>query len=110
MTIAAMRGVLIPLQTAATTGNGVTLAIPSFFNHHTLYIRGNDIPSAGAVQIESADDPDYAGTWAPIGGGPVTVPDGEVIVQFEGQYQFIRCRVSTTVTSGTVDVKYTGAA
>ena len=104
-----MRGVLVPLQTAATTGDGVVLAIPSSFRNHTIFIRGTDIPSAGAVQVETADSFDYAGTWAPIGGGPITVPDGEVVLQFEGVYQFIRARVTTTVTSGTLDVNYLGA-
>lgn len=109
MTVAAMRGVSLALQTAATTGNSVVIAIPSSFNHHSIYIKGTDTPSAGAVQIESADEFDYSGTWAPVGGGPVTVPDGEVIVQFEGQFKFLRARVSTAVTSGTVDVNYVGA-
>jgi len=96
MTIAAMRGVLQPLQTAATTGNGIVIAIPSSFRQHTVYIKGTDIPSAGA-------------TWAPVAGSPVTVPDGEIAINFEGIYQFLRARISTTVASGTVDVNYVGA-
>ena len=109
MTIAAMRGVLQPLQTAATTGNGIVIAIPSSFRQHTVYIKGTDIPSAGAIQLETADSPDYAGTWAPVAGSPVTVPDGEIAINFEGIYQFLRARISTTVASGTVDVNYVGA-
>lgn len=109
MAIAAMRGVPLALQSGATTGNGTVAAIPSSFNQHSFYIKGIDTPSAGAIQLESADDPDYAGTWAPVAGGPVTVPDGEVLVQVTGQLRFVRARVSTTVTSGTVDVNYVGA-
>lgn len=107
--LGASRGYPVALQALATTGNGNVVCPPSSFNHHSIYIKGNDTPSAGAIQIEGASDPEYTGTWAPIGGGPVTVPDGEVVVTFEGQFRAIRARVSTTVTSGTADVTYIGA-
>lgn len=105
----ASRGVLVQLQTLATTGNGDTIAPPASFVHHTFIIKGNDIPSAGAIQIEGAHAYDYSGTWAALAGSPVTVPDGETIVQLEGLFPFMRARISTNVTSGTVDVYYVGA-
>lgn len=109
MTKSPMRGVLMTLQSEQTTGNGTVIAIPSSFRHHTLYITGISAPSAGAIQPESADAPDYSGTWAPVGGGPITVIDGELIVNFEGEFAFFRSRISTNIVDGTVTVKYIGA-
>lgn len=104
--IIASRGVPVTMQSVATTGNGLAFVPPATATKHTFYIKGADIPSAGAVQPESADDVDYAGTWAPIGGGPVTVPDGETVVTFEGKLLAVRCRITTNITSGTVTVTY----
>lgn len=110
VTFAAMRGVLFALQTAATTGNGVAIAVPVSFRHHTVIIKGNTAIASGAVQIESADAPDYTGVWGQIGGGPITVVDvAELVINFEGVYPFIRARVSTTIAGGTVTVEYYGA-
>ena len=103
----AMSGIRVPLQTAATTGTGTAIAIPSSFKRHIVYITGSDIPSAGAVQIEVAGDPS-ATVWAPLGGGPITVPDGLVVYEFEGIIGAIRANISTTVTSGTTTVEYEG--
>lgn len=109
MNIAAMSGIPVALQSAATTGNGIPVAIPPSFLHHTVTVKGSAGVDAGAIQIEASDDADYAGTWAPIGGGPVTVvASSEIQVTFEGLYQFIRARISTNVTGGTATVTYTG--
>jgi hypothetical protein len=108
---AAMTGVPYDLQTAATTGNGNVLAIPPSFRHHRLTIKGIATVSTGAVQPEAADEYDYAGTWGQIGGGPITVLDAaDIVVNFEGTFNFIRVRVSTDITGGgSVSVSYSGA-
>ncbi len=99
--VAASSGVLVPLQTTATTGGGTVVAPPSDMKNHTIYLKGNTTVSAGAVQIETADDPDYSGTWGQVGGGPITLVDAtELAVSFVGVYYFIRARISTTVTGG----------
>jgi hypothetical protein len=109
-TAAAMRGVPYTLQSAATTGNGNIVSPPPSFIHHTITIKGLTAIAAGAVQIETADDDTYTGTWGQIGGGPITVVDvTEIVVNFEGVFKFIRARISTTVTGGTVTVTYNGA-
>jgi len=106
------RGVNTTLQLAQTTGNGTVVAIPDSLRHHTLYIKGASGVTAGAIQPETADSYDYAGTWAPIG-SPVSVGNNtEVIVQFEGVYKFFRARISTTVSGGaspSVTVTYVGS-
>lgn len=107
---AAMRGVPYALQTAATTGNGNVVTPPVSFNNHIITIKGSAGIASGAVQIETADDPDYTGTWAQVSGGPITaVASAELVANFTGQFQFIRARISTTIGSGTVGVTYVGA-
>jgi hypothetical protein len=108
---AATRGVSIELQTAATaTGNGRIIAIPNSFTQHRVNIKGNGAVGAGAIQIESAEAEDYSGTWSPIAGSPITVPaDSELDVNFNGVYKFLRARISTLVTVGTVTVTYQGS-
>lgn len=109
-TTAAMRGVLALLQSVATTGNGNVLGIPHSMKHHNVTIKGSAGVAAGAIQVEAADDPTYSGTWASIGGGPVTVvASSELQVTFEGTYQNIRARISTNVTGGTVTVSHVGS-
>lgn len=105
-----MRGVPLVLQDEDTTGSGEQIAIPSSFNHHQIIITGHDTPSAGAIQPECAVDPTSTDDkdWAPIGGGPITVPDGSVEYNWQGSYTAFRARISTNVTSGSVTVTYTG--
>jgi len=111
MTIAAMRGVPVTLQSAATTGNGTVLAIPANFNNHKIIIKGATGVTSGAIQPETADAYDYAGTWAPIGGGPITVAAAELEYSWIGIMKFLRVRISTDVAGGagpSVTVTYVG--
>ncbi len=110
MQTAPMSGVPVTLQAAlTTTGNGTVIAIPPSFTKHTITIKAA-AGAVGAVQIETADAADYSGTWAQIGGGPTTVvAAAELALQFEGVYQFIRARVSTNITTGTIAVSYIGS-
>lgn len=104
-----MKGFLFTLQDAQTSGNGEVLAIPSTYTNHKFTIKGSAGVSAGAVQPEAADENDYSGTWAQIGGGPVTVvASTELIVSYQGNLKFIRARISTAVVDGTVTVTYEG--
>lgn len=112
---AAIRDTLITLQDAQTTGNGKILAVPGFV-HHVFYIRGNGTIGAGAITIETADDPEYAGTWAalpnvtdPPNANPITVTgDTTKIYSYFGKLAAVRARISTTVTTHTVTVTYKG--
>jgi hypothetical protein len=109
-TTSAMRNNIETLQPAgSTTGSGNILAIPPSFVYHNIYITGSAGVAAGAIQVESSDDPNYAGTWVPVGGGPITiVASKKVGVNFTGAYQFIRAGISTPVAGGTVQVTYEG--
>ena len=113
MTIAAMSSVPFKQQDAAATGNGTVLAVPPSFRNHTWIITGASGVNAGAIQIESSNDPADAGTWAPLTASPTTVvASADVIVQVVGLLNFVRARISTTISGGgspSVTVQYTGA-
>jgi len=93
-----------PLQTAATTGNGLAYDLQGTIKNLSIYIEGSAGVGAGAVQLETATDPAYAGTWHAIG-SPVTVSAStQKLVQLAGVVGAVRARISTTVTGGTCSV------
>ncbi len=113
-TVAAMQGVPYTLQDATTTGNGNIVCPPQVFTRHKFLVSVPAGVTAGAIQPETADDPDYAGTWAPVGGGPVTVPSesSSLIIELNGIYKALRARITTTVSGGgspSVTVDYVGS-
>ena len=108
-----MRGVEVVVHAAGTsaTGRGQVLAVPNSFRRHKFTVKTSAGVASGAVQPECAEESDYAGTWAPIGGGPVTVPaaSASLIIEFEGVYNFLACRISTIIGGGTIEVIYEGS-
>ena len=97
------------LQVAATTGDGQEVNARGETRENTFYVQGSNGVSAGAVQIETASEAGYAGTWAPVG-PPVTVPsNAETIMQVTGCFKFLRARISTNLTGGTVTVEACGS-
>jgi hypothetical protein len=113
-TVAAMSGVPYKLQDATTTGNGNVVAPPPSFRNHTLLVSVPAGVTAGSIQPEYSNDDADTKTWAPIGGGPVTVPaaSSNLVIEFTGLYRFIRARIVTTVSGGgapSVTVEYNGS-
>lgn len=109
--VAAMSGVPFTLQDAATTGAGNVVCPPMSFRNHTFTIATPTGVSAGAIQIESSDDPTYTGTWVAQGSPIVAVASAEVGVSIVGIFTALRARVSTTISGGgapSVTVKYLG--
>jgi hypothetical protein len=108
--VAAMSGVPYPLQNAQTTGNGDTVACPPSFRNHTFIITGTAGVGAGAIQLESSNSPLDANVWGPLTGAPIVIVAAtDIIVEVVGLFNFIRARISTNVTGGTVTVQYNGA-
>lgn len=107
-----MRGVPVDLIAAGSSATGARtgIAIPPSFNHHKISIITSAGVASGAIQPESAPDPSYAGTWNPIGGGPITVPAASSVLEyeFEGAFTAIRANITTIIGGGTVQVTYTG--
>jgi len=104
----AMRGVPVTVQSAATTGSGTVIAIPNSFTEHIFTINGSSGVAAGAIQIETADDPGYSGTWAPVGSAITIQASKEIASNISGIYPFLRANISTPVVTGTVTVQYKG--
>jgi hypothetical protein len=112
-----MSGVPINLLTAATTGTGSAVAIPSSFRHHNFMVTAIIGTTAGAVTIEASNDPADASTWAAIVmdksvANPITVSAAaDLLMPYSGLLNFVRARVSTTVagTTPAVTVVYEGA-
>ena len=76
--------------------------------HHVSWKVG---VTAGEVQIETADDPLYAGTWAVV--ATVTFVGTAPLQQYartQGAYKAMRHRINTAVAGGVVSTKITGAA
>jgi hypothetical protein len=110
---AAMSGVPFTLLTAVTTGTSTAIAIPPSFRNHTIIITATTGTSAGAVQMETANDPNDANTWAALTASPTTVVAAtDVLVNLTGLINFIRARVTTNISGGSgpaVTVIYEGA-
>lgn len=88
------------LQVAATTGNGQAMACPASAKEHSFYIFAASGVTGGAIQIESADDPNFSGTWAPLGAPIAVVASTEIIFNYTGSLIAVRARVSTTISGG----------
>ena len=73
-------------------------------NELTFYIVGSAGVASGAVQPEECHESEYTGTWAP-NGSPITVAATTCkSVKVTGVAQVARCRISTVLVGGTVDV------
>lgn len=110
-------GQFITMQDAASAaGNGTVIAPAPSINKHIFYVVGATGATTGAVSIETAADPEYAGTWAPLVNdlatpttNPVVVTTAAVkIYKYDGALPVARARISTTVASTTVTVIYYG--
>ena len=74
--------------------------------HHVAWGTG---VSAGVVCIETADDPDYTGTWTTLATVTFagTAPKSDVVTT-EGPYVAYRHRIDTAVADGTVTTRIQG--
>ena len=100
---------VVALQSAATTGSGNIVDTKGAVAQGQIWITWSAGCGAGAVQIETSDDPTYAGTWAPFG-SPITwtAASKKDIVNVPVAIGAVRARISTTVTGGTIDVTWQG--
>jgi hypothetical protein len=92
---------------AATTGTGTALATNNAVQVGWAVIWSADV-TAGEVVIEAAMTKDYAGTWAELDRqafGDAPSDNAVMMGTYPGPLPFVRARVTTTVTDGTVTVQ-----
>lgn len=89
-----------------TAQNAVAVFPPSMRGQYvefTVYIKFGSGVSAGKVQIETADDPNYEGTWGAVGSTiDWAAASSEKYASVTGIFGALRLRISTTVADGTV--------
>src|SRR5882762_5725746 len=111
-TVAAMSGVPYKMQDAKATGNGDIVACPPSFRNHNFIITGASGVTAGAITLETSNDPADAGTWAPLASAITVVASTDILAAYTGLINFVRARISTTISGGgapSVTVQYEGA-
>lgn len=101
---------MITMLDAVTTGTSPKeLELRGDSLDSAFYITWSAGVSAGAVVIETSEEPGFSGVWAPI--FTVTFsgsPPKKDILQVAGALNNVRARVTTDVVGGTVTVKYDG--
>ena len=101
----------IKVLSGATTGNSNVIALNDCIAAQFLIVGSAGI-AAGAVNLESSHDANYAGTWNQLIAPITAVASAAVGGSFQGTPigGFVRARVTTNVTGGTVDVYINGTA
>jgi hypothetical protein len=95
--------------TAATTGDGTAIFLGKKFVNPVIYLRWSTGCSAGAVDVITASDKAYTGTWATLADLQVTFADSpgtadrEDCIQLVGVFSALNLTISTNIVGGTVD-------
>jgi len=91
-------------QAGAAAANGNELdcqGLPALVSIIMTFGPGS---SAGAVTVEESDVSGYTGTWAPQATITWTAATTKRNVKMSGTFRILRCRISTPISGGTVDV------
>jgi hypothetical protein len=93
---------------AVTTGTGRAISFQDYNSVHWI-IEGSAGVATGAVVIESATSQNFAGTWKLLAGPVTVVANAQLGDKFDfPPGAFVRARVSTDITGGTVTVYLNG--
>jgi hypothetical protein len=95
------------LQQAQASGTGLAVDLNGV-QQLTVYVTGNGAVSAGAVQLETAPNSTYTGTWAALGAAVTVVANAVAVATIQACPKAIRARITTPVTGGTVTVQVVG--
>lgn len=108
----AQKGIVHRIMTAQTVDETKSIVVcPSqSAKNHTFTLKAS-ANITGAVQLETASEPDFSGVWAPLGGGPIDLSiigaSGELELQFSNiSIIAARARISTVVAGGDLTVDY----
>lgn len=75
----------------------------------THYIKWDDTSTGGEVTLETADDPTYTGTWAPVKVFPWSGANRQDAFNVIGPYVALRHRISLSIVGGTVTTRIVGS-
>lgn len=110
------KGVEVLIMDAQTVDETKSIVVcpSSGIRTHTFTLKSS-ASITGAVQLETANDPNYTGVWSPLGGGPIDVSSigpaaaGELQFSFSNvTYTAMRARIETVIAGGTLSVSYLG--
>ena len=102
---------VVILQNAKTnTGNGTELQLDNCTNFLTIYVVWAASSAAGQVVIETAESTGYTGTWAPLATVNFSVASKADVVNIIAPMRFVRARIASAITSGSVTIKAQGAS
>ncbi len=105
--MASFREKVISAQSAADSTH--TAVAAHEYSHFSILVESSAGVSAGVVTLEAAGSPGFAGTWASI----TTVTANAATTAFTHAaligraLPYVRARISTVITGGTVDVYLT---
>jgi len=74
----------------------------------TGYLSGSGTLSAGTIQLEASDDPNFSGTWAPLGSAVnATTLSGnkKSTVSITGPHRYVRATIAGVTGGGNVSVR-----
>ena len=100
-----IKKILSAATAADSTGIGV---VPESMQglpvEYTFYFVFSSAAAAGTVLVETAHDSNYAGTWETIGTQAWAAGGKVETISITALLQAVRVRISSAITSGTVDV------
>lgn len=100
-------GIPVTSLSAATTGTGTAFAMNNAVQVGWAVIWSSGV-TAGEVKIEAAASANYSGTWYELDKqtfSAAPAANSVMLGTFPGPLLFVRARVSTTVSDGTVTVQ-----
>jgi hypothetical protein len=99
---------LINAQSAQDTVGNVGISEAAQMTEYGIDVVFNGTAAGGAVVIEAAHTPDFAGTWAVLSTVTFAAANKCHHVAITGVFRTLRARISSAITGGTVSVYLTG--
>ena len=91
----------LKLQDGSTTGNGNAADMSGQSEYVTIYAFGTGTISSGSLIIEEAHASTYNGTWSQLSTVSCTAVSTAVqAIHLQGNFKFIRARISNNVSGG----------
>lgn len=94
---------VLTAQSAANVEGIIRRGQASAIRELTVYVVFSAGVTAGAVVIEAAHDPTYAGTWSNLGTVNWAAASRVHHVSITGVHLAIRIRISSAIVGGTID-------